>query len=104
MVLGFPCNQFGAQEPNSNAEILEFAKSTYDVTFPMFSKIDVNGDDAAPLYKFLRESKAAEDGSTDIKWNFEKFLVDGNGVVQKRYATPVTPEQIAQDLESYLGA
>ena len=102
-MLGFPCNQFGAQEPKSNAEILEFATSTYDVTFPMFSKIDVNGEQAAPLYKFLRDSKAADDGSSDIKWNFEKFLVDGDGVVQKRYGTQVTPEQIAEDLPQYLG-
>ncbi len=102
-MLGFPCNQFGAQEPKSDAEILEFATSTYDVTFPMFSKIDVNGDDATPLYKFLRESKAAEDGSSDIKWNFEKFLVDGEGTVQKRYGTKVTPEEIADDIAQYLG-
>ena len=100
MVLGFPCNQFGAQEPKGEAEILEFVTSNYDVTFPMFSKIDVNGETAAPLYRFLRESEAG--GSTDIKWNFEKFLVDGDGVVQKRYGTQVTPEQIAEDLAEYL--
>ena len=100
MVLGFPCNQFGAQEPKADAEIFEFVTSTYDVTFPMFSKIDVNGESAAPLYKFLRESKAG--GATDIKWNFEKFLVDGEGVVQKRYGTQVTPELIAEELVEYM--
>lgn len=101
--MGFPCNQFGAQEPNSDAEILEFATSKFNVTFPMFSKVNVNGDDTAPLYKHLKESKAADDGSSELKWNFEKFLVDGDGVVQKRYGTQVTPEQIADDLGEYLG-
>ena len=101
--MGFPCNQFGAQEPKDEAEILEFVTSKYDVTFPMFSKIDVNGDKAAPLYDFLRGAQAHADGSSDVKWNFEKFLVDREGVVQKRYGTKVTPEQIADDLAPYLG-
>ncbi len=101
-MLGFPCNQFGAQEPKSNVEILEFATSKYDVTFPMFSKIDVNGEQTAPLYALLKDAKAHDDGSSDIKWNFEKFLVYGDGVVQKRYGTQVTPEQIAKDLPEFL--
>ena len=100
--MGFPCNQFGAQEPKSNAEILEFASSKYDVTFPMFEKIEVNGDGAVPLYEFLKEGQANADGSSDIKWNFEKFLVDREGVVRKRYGTKVTPEEIAKDLGDYL--
>lgn len=101
--MGFPCNQFGAQEPKDEAEILEFVTSKYDVTFPMFSKIEVNGDKAAPLYELLRSSQPQPDGSSDVKWNFEKFLVDREGVVQKRYGTKVTPEEIAGDIERYLG-
>ena len=95
MVLGFPCNQFGAQEPKSNAEILEFATSQYDVTFPMFSKIEVNGEDASPLYKFLRESKSLDDGSADIKWNFEKFLVSKDGKSITRFRPQVAPDDPA---------
>lgn len=100
--MGFPCNQFGAQEPKSEAEILTFVTEKYDVTFPMFAKIDVNGDNAAPLYEFLRTQRPNADGTGDLKWNFEKFLVDRDGVVQKRYGTKVTPEQIAGDLAAYL--
>ncbi len=100
--MGFPCNQFGAQEPKSNAEILEFVTSKYDVSFPMFAKIEVNGEGAAPLYTFLQEAQPNADGSKPLKWNFEKFLVDREGVVQKRYGTKVTPEEIAADIAHYL--
>ncbi len=78
-VLGFPCNQFANQEPGTDAEILEFATSTYGVTFPMFHKIEVNGDGAAPLYTWLKEQQPGEGETSDIVWNFEKFLVDGYG-------------------------
>ena len=101
-MLGVPCNQFGAQEPKSNEEILEFVTSKYDVTFPMLAKVEVNGDSAAPLYEFLRKAQPNSDGSTDIQWNFTKFLVDREGVVRKRYGTKVTPEQIAAELDEYL--
>ena len=75
-VLGFPCNQFAGQEPGTDAEILEFATSKYEVTFPMFHKIEVNGDGAAPLYQWLKTEQPGEGASSDITWNFEKFLVD----------------------------
>ena len=101
-MLGFPCNQFGAQEPGTDEEILEFATSKYDATFPLFSKIDVNGDDAADLYKWLKAEQADEDGNADIQWNFTKFLVDRSGTVVKRYAPMVTPEEIATDLPAHL--
>ena len=98
MILGFPCNQFGAQEPGSNEEILDFVKDTYDVNFPMFSKIDVNGAGAAPVYEFLKAGAPNADGSTDIKWNFEKFVVDADGNVVQRFGTKVTPEEIASQI------
>ena len=101
-MLGFPCNQFGKQEPGTNAEILEFATSKYDVTFPMFAKIDVNGDNAAPLYEFLEQGAPKEDGSTKIAWNFEKFLVDQQGNVVKRFGTKVTPEQLEPEIKAML--
>jgi glutathione peroxidase len=98
-VLGFPCNQFAGQEPGTDAEILAFATSTYDVTFPMFSKIDVNGDGACDLYTWLK-AQASDHG--DITWNFEKFLVDRSGAVVARFPPPTTPEQIAEQLGAYL--
>ena len=101
-VLAFPCNQFGGQEPGTDAEILEFAKSKYDATFPMFSKIDVNGADEAPLYTFLKAERPGEGDSPDIAWNFTKFLVDAQGNVVKRYEPQTTPEDIAADLGSVL--
>lgn len=101
-VLGFPCNQFGAQEPGTDAEILEFAKSKYDVNFPMFSKVDVNGDKACDLYKHLNSAQPNTDGSTDITWNFTKFLVDKNGTVIKRFDPKVTPEDIAAQIPALL--
>lgn len=97
-MLGFPCNQFGGQEPGTNAEILEFATSNYDVNFPMFSKIEVNGDGEAELYTML---KAAQPG--DIGWNFEKFLVDGDGNVVARWGTGDTPETIGEQLPGLMG-
>lgn len=101
-VLGFPCNQFGKQEPGSEAEIAQFCELNYHVTFPMFAKIDVNGDGAAPLYKFLKSEKPGVLGSEAIKWNFTKFLVDRKGNVLKRYAPSDTPEAIAPDIEKAL--
>ena len=101
-ILGFPCNQFGAQEPGTEKEIATFCEANYGVTFPMFAKIDVNGDDTAPLYKFLKKQKPGLLGSEAIKWNFTKFLVDREGNVVKRYAPNDTPESIAKDLEKTL--
>jgi glutathione peroxidase len=101
-VLGFPCNQFGKQEPGTEAEIAAFCDLNYHVTFPMFAKVDVNGDGAAPLYRFLKSEKPGLLGSEAIKWNFTKFLVDRKGKVLKRYAPNDTPESIAPDIESAL--
>ena len=100
-VLGFPCNQFGAQEPGDAAEIANFCSLTYDVTFPVFAKIDVNGPDTHPLYAWLkRETKGLLGGA--IKWNFTKFLVGRDGTVLKRYASTTTPEDIRPDIEHAL--
>ena len=101
-VLGFPCNQFGSQEPGSEDEIASFCEVNYGVTFPMFAKIDVNGDDAAPLYRFLKKAKPGLLGSEAIKWNFTKFLVDRDGKVVERYAPNTEPEAIAADIEKLL--
>ena len=101
VVLGFPCNQFANQEPGTDAEILEFATSQFDVNFPMFSKIEVNGADTAPLYQLLKEAQPGDGDSADITWNFEKFLVDNAGNVIKRYAPQTTPEEIATDLDQF---
>lgn len=101
-VLGFPCNQFGAQEPGDENEIKNFCSLTYDVTFPMFSKVEVNGDNTHPLYQFLKESKKGLLGTEGIKWNFTKFLVDKNGEVVKRYAPTDSPEKIKKEIQSYL--
>jgi glutathione peroxidase len=101
-VLGFPCNQFGAQEPASESEIASFCSTSYDVTFPMFAKIDVNGENAHPLYKVLKHEAPGILGSEAIKWNFTKFLVDRSGKVVKRYAPTDTPESIAKDIETLL--
>ena len=97
-MLAFPCNQFGAQEPGTDAEILQFATSTYGATFPIFSKIDVNGDGACDLYQWLR----GETGGGDITWNFEKFLVDRDGKVVQRFAPKVTAEEIAPHVAQLL--
>ena len=100
-VLGFPCNQFGRQEPGGAAQISEFCSSNYAVTFPMFDKIEVNGDNAHPLYQYLRREKSGLLGSA-IKWNFTKFLVDRSGKVVGRYAPTTTPESLTKDIEALL--
>jgi glutathione peroxidase len=99
-VLGFPCNQFGKQEPGDAEEIKSFCSLTYDVSFPMFAKIDVNGSDADPLYKFLKNEKPGILGTEGVKWNFTKFLVNREGIVVKRYAPNDTPESIKKDIEN----
>ena len=101
-VLGFPCNQFGAQEPGNAEEIASFCKLTYDVSFPLFGKIDVNGDNAAPIYRHLKEEAPGLLGSKSIKWNFTKFLVDRSGKVVKRYPPQTKPEDLAKDIEALL--
>jgi len=101
-VLGFPCNQFGAQEPGDAAEIANFCSLTYDVTFPVFAKIEVNGDGTAPLFRFLKDEAPGLLGSKGIKWNFTKFLVDRSGKVVDRYAPTTKPEDIAKDIEALL--
>ena len=102
-VLGFPCDQFGHQEPGDEAEIRDFCSLNYDVSFPLFAKIDVNGADAHPLYQWLRKEKSGLLGIGAIKWNFTKFLVDKAGVPVRRYAPTDTPESIAKDLPAVLG-
>jgi glutathione peroxidase len=99
VILGFPCNQFGAQEPGSEEEISKFCEINYGVTFPLFSKVDVNGDNANPLFEYLKSEAPGLLGSKAIKWNFTKFLIDENGKVLKRYAPNDKPELIAKDLE-----
>jgi len=104
VVLGFPCNQFGAQEPGPESEIAEFCEMNYGVTFPLFAKINVNGDHAHPLYKHLTSAAPGLLGSESIKWNFTKFLVDRKGNVVKRFAPNTAPADIAADIESALAA
>ena len=101
-ILGFPCNQFGKQDPGSNDEIMEFCQLNYGVSFPMFSKIEVNGADADPLFKHLKKEAPGVLGSEGIKWNFTKFLIDRSGKVVKRYAPKDTPKAIAGDIEKLL--
>jgi glutathione peroxidase len=122
-ILGFPCNQFGGQEPGTDDEIQDFCSTSYDVTFPVFSKIDVNGEEADPLYKYLREAAPGDFGpelgflyehvsktrpeaigTDEIKWNFTKFLVGPDGNVVRRYEPSVTPEEIRADLDGILSA
>lgn len=102
VVLGFPCNQFGSQEPGSTEDIQSFCQVNYGVTFPLSQKIDVNGSNAHPLFKYLTAEKPGLLGLKDIKWNFTKFLVDKQGNVVKRYAPTDTPEAIAKDIEALL--
>jgi len=102
VVLGFPCNQFGAQEPGSAEEIAGFCEQNYGVTFPMHSKVDVNGPETHPVYAFLKGEKKGFLGTEKIKWNFTKFLVDGQGQVIKRYAPTTKPEAIAGDVAKLL--
>ena len=101
-VLGFPCNQFGKQDPGSNDEIQEFCQLNYGVSFPMFGKIEVNGSGADPLFKHLKQEAPGALGSKGIKWNFTKFLVDAQGNVVKRYAPTVKPKDIEKDLKALL--
>jgi glutathione peroxidase len=103
-VLAFPCNQFGAQEPGDENEIKNFCSLTYNVEFPLFSKIDVNGSDTHPVYKFLKEERPGILGSEAIKWNFTKFLVGKDGKPVKRYAPQDTPEKLRADIEALLKA
>ena len=122
-ILGFPCNQFKGQEPGTDEEIQDFCKTTYDVTFPVFAKIDVNGPGADPLYKYLRAEAPGDfgpqygdfyqaiskirpeaEGTDEVKWNFTKFLVDRKGHVVKRYEPSVSPADIETDLEQYLSS
>ncbi len=104
VVLGFPCNQFGAQDAGSNDEIAQFCQVNYGVSFPMMSKIDVNGAQAHPLYEWLSQEAPGLLGSRAIKWNFTKFLVGKDGRVLKRYAPTDTPESLKQDIEAALAA
>jgi glutathione peroxidase len=104
VVLGFPSNQFGSQDPGTNEEIGAFCTTNYGVSFPMMEKIDVNGGNAAPLYQWLAKEKPGLLGSTAIKWNFTKFLVGRDGQVRKRYAPLDTPASLTRDIEAALAA
>jgi glutathione peroxidase len=101
VVLGFPCDQFAHQEPGDEEEIKSFCSLNYDVTFPMFAKVDVNGDDAHPLFRWLREEKGGVLGDR-VKWNFTKFLIGRDGEVVKRYAPTTKPEKLGSDIEAAL--
>ncbi|MGL4313434.1 MAG: glutathione peroxidase [Sphingomonas sp.] len=101
-VLAFPCNQFGAQEPGDAAEIAQFCTVNYDVTFPVFSKVEVNGPNADPLFAALKKAAPGLMGTQAIKWNFTKFLVDRHGKVLRRYAPNVTPASLEKDIEDLL--
>ncbi len=102
VVLGFPCNQFGHQEPGTEPEIQQFCTTTYEVTFPMFAKVDVNGPATHPLYELLKTQRPGILGTEGIKWNFTKFLVNGEGAVVARYAPADTPERIEQAVAALL--
>ena len=102
VVLGFPCNQFGQQEPSDEMEIEQFCTKNYAVTFPLFAKIEVNGENAHPLYKYLKSEKPGILGTEAIKWNFTKFLVGSDGTVVKRYAPNDKPEAIERDVSARL--
>lgn len=102
VVIGFPCNQFMSQDPASDSEISSFCQLNYGVSFPMMKKIDVNGDNAAPIYQWLKSQKSGLLGLTRIKWNFEKFLIDRKGKVVNRYASTKKPEDLKKDIEKLL--
>lgn len=102
VILGFPCNQFGKQEPGDEQEIQSFCSTTYDVSFPMFSKIDVNGDNAHPLYQFLKQQAKGLLGSENVKWNFTKFLVSRDGKTVERFAPVTTPEKLEAEIVALL--
>ncbi len=101
-VLAFPCDQFGKQEPGSDEEIVSFCTTNFNINFPIFSKIEVNGENAAPIYQVMKSSATGIFGSEGIKWNFTKFLVNQDGDVVKRYAPTTKPEVIAKDIEKFL--
>lgn len=102
-ILGFPCNQFGKQDPGNNDEIMEFCQLNYGVSFPMFGKVEVNGGGADPLFKYLKKAAPGTLGLEGIKWNFTKFLINSEGEVVKRYAPTTKPQDIADDIEALLG-
>ena len=102
VVLGFPCNQFGAQEPGTSDEIASFCSSTYDVTFPIFAKVDVNGANEHPLFTYLKNEQRGALGTKSIKWNFTKFLVGRDGQVLKRYGSSTTPADVEADIVAAL--
>lgn len=102
VILGFPCNQFASQDPGSESEIAEFCQLNYGVSFPMFAKIEVNGDNTHPLYQFLKQEAPGLMGSKSIKWNFTKFLVNSEGKVIKRFAPTDTPEKLTADIQQLL--
>jgi glutathione peroxidase len=104
VVLGFPSNQFGGQEPGSEGEIAQFCSTNYGVTFPMFSKIEVNGEGAHPLYRYLKSERGGLLGSEAIKWNFTKFLVDRDGKVVDRFAPSTKPGELTRAIEKLLNA
>ncbi len=102
VILGFPCNQFHSQEPGNEAQIKTFCSTNYGVTFPLFSKIEVNGDHTHPLYKFLKSAEPETDGKTDIGWNFTKFLIDRQGHPLKRFVSKQKPEDIDSQIQAEL--
>lgn len=102
VILGFPCNQFGSQEPGSNEEIQQFCRLNYGVTFPVFAKIEVNGAQAHPLYAYLKAQARGIGGTTSIKWNFTKFLVGRDGTVMKRYSPATPPDELAEPIAEAL--
>jgi len=101
-VLGFPCNQFGSQEPGNAEEIASFCSRTYGITFPMFAKVEVNGSHAHPLFQYLKRAKPGTLGFESIKWNFTKFLADRNGAVIERYSPMTKPEELKKRIEALL--
>lgn len=102
VIIGFPCNQFGTQEPGTNSEIMDFCKMNYGVTFPVMAKVEVNGKKAAPVFEFLKSSAKGLFGTESIKWNFTKFLVGPDGKVIKRYAPKTEPQEIEDDIKKVL--
>lgn len=101
-VLGFPCNQFGGQEPGTEAEIVSFCSTRYEVSFPLFAKLEVNGASAHPLYRYLKETKPGAEGKPDIEWNFAKFLVNRQGEVVERFSPRTEPSAIKSHIEALL--
>ena len=101
-IAGFPCNQFALQEPGTNKQIKNFCDTNYGITFKIFNKIKVNGSNEDPLYKFLKKEKSGIGGTSLIKWNFTKFLVDRNGIVNKRFGPQITPEEIEEEILNLL--